>query len=143
MPWWGWIVVGVVLLGSETLVDSEFYLVFLGAAALVIGIFDMAGLGGPVWREWLAFALIAALSMVFFRQRVYNKMRRPGGPVTDSVVGEFVDVSEALAPGATGQVELRGSVWSARNSGDATLAAGQRARVESVDGLILSVRAAP
>jgi membrane protein implicated in regulation of membrane protease activity len=42
-----------------------------------------------------------------------------------------------------GQVELRGSVWSARNSGDATLAAGQRARVESVDGLILSVRAAP
>ena len=33
MPWWGWIVVGAVLLGAELLlIDAEFYFVFLGVA---------------------------------------------------------------------------------------------------------------
>ena len=34
MPWWGWITIGAILLGSEMLlIDAQFYLVFLGLAA--------------------------------------------------------------------------------------------------------------
>ena len=34
MPWWGWIIFGALLLGSELLiVDAGFYLVFIGIAA--------------------------------------------------------------------------------------------------------------
>ena len=45
MQWWAWIAVGAILLGSEmTLVNAQFYLVFIGSAALVVGLMDLAGL---------------------------------------------------------------------------------------------------
>jgi hypothetical protein len=37
MPFWGWIVAGALLLGAETVVDAQFYLVFLGSAAVLTG----------------------------------------------------------------------------------------------------------
>ena len=34
MPWWGWMIVGALLLGSELMiVDAGFYLVLIGIAA--------------------------------------------------------------------------------------------------------------
>ena len=45
MQWWAWIAVGAILLGSElAFVDAQFYLVFIGASALVVGFLDLAGL---------------------------------------------------------------------------------------------------
>ena len=38
MPWWGWILVGTLLLAAELfVVQADFYLVFLGFSALVVG----------------------------------------------------------------------------------------------------------
>jgi membrane protein implicated in regulation of membrane protease activity len=53
MQWWAWIAVGAILLGSELgFVDAQFYLVFVGAAALLVGVLDLGGLldmkQGPV-----------------------------------------------------------------------------------------------
>ena len=43
MQWWAWIAVGAILLGSElTFVNAQFYLVFVGASALVVGILALA-----------------------------------------------------------------------------------------------------
>ena len=45
MQWWAWIAVGAILLVLElTLIAADFYLVFLGVAALVIGICDAGGI---------------------------------------------------------------------------------------------------
>jgi membrane protein implicated in regulation of membrane protease activity len=41
---------------------------------------------------------------------------------------------------AIGKAELRGSTWNARNVGETPITEDQRCRVESVDGLTLSVR---
>ncbi|HEX2485105.1 MAG TPA: NfeD family protein [Myxococcota bacterium] len=141
MPWWGWVLVGTLLLAGELfVVEADFYLVFLGFAAVAVGVLDLVGLGGPLWLEWLAFAVIAVVSTVFFRQRVYRRLRPAGGAVGDSVLGQVALVPRELAPGANGQVELRGTSWSARNVGAAALPAGARARVTRVDGLVLEVR---
>jgi membrane protein implicated in regulation of membrane protease activity len=141
MPWWGWILVGTLLLGGEMLVDAAFYLVLLGVAALVVGLLDLSAPGWPLWLEWLAFAGVAGASTVVFRKRLYEKLHPGGDEVGNSVLGQTVVVREALAPGAAGQVELRGSVWSARNSDDQEIPAGGRARVDAVDGLVLELRA--
>jgi len=142
MPWWGWILVGTMLLAGELfVVEADFYLVFLGVAALAVGLLDLAAGGGPLWVEWLGFAVLAVVTTVFFRGRAYRWLRPAGEPVGNAVAGESVVVREALAPGARGQVELRGAVWSARNVGAAPLAAGARARVSKVEGLVLEVRA--
>jgi membrane protein implicated in regulation of membrane protease activity len=142
MPWWGWVLVGTLLLAGELfVVEADFYLVFFGFAAVVVGFLDLAGLGGPIWLEWLIYAFVALGATVLFRQRVSEKLRPPGEPVSDSVVGERAVARAAIAPGAHGEAELRGSVWQARNAGTALIAPGARARVEGVDGLVLILRA--
>jgi membrane protein implicated in regulation of membrane protease activity len=57
----------------------------------------------------------------------------------DSLIGVLAIVQERLLPGVVGRVEVRGSMWSARNTSSVTLDAGQRARVATVDGLTLGV----
>jgi inner membrane protein len=142
MPWWGWILVGTLLLAGELfVVEADFYLVFLGFAAVAVGALDLLGLGGPLWLEWLAFAAIAGVSTVFFRQRVYKRLRPAGGDVGNSVVGQVVVLPRELAVGASAEVQLRGTSWSARNVGGTVLPAGARARVTRVEGLVLEVRA--
>jgi len=141
MPWWGWIVVGAALLGSELLlVDADFYLVLLGSAAIVVGLADVAGLGGPIWAEWLAFAALSVVAMVFFRERIYRRLRASARAVPDGMLGEIAVVKEGLAPGSVGRAELRGTVWTARNLGSERIEAGERARVESAEGLTLGLR---
>ena len=60
--------------------------------------------------------------------------------MSDSVVGEWVVVRDAIAPGGLGRAELRGTIWSTRNAGPAALPPGGRARVVKVEGLVLDVR---
>ena len=41
------------LLGSElTFVNAQFYLVFIGAAALIVGFLDLAGALPADWLQW-------------------------------------------------------------------------------------------
>ena len=140
MPWWGWIVVGAALLGAETIVDAQFYLVFFGAAALVTGSLTAGGLAGPVWAQWLIFGVLCAAGAATFRQRLYGMIRRSYGEVSQGTVGELAVAREPIAPGARGRVELRGTVWEGRNTGSSPLAPGESARVERVEGLVLDLR---
>ena len=140
MEWWAWIAVGAVLLGSELgFVDAQFYLVFVGASALVVGILDLAGLLPAVWMQWLLFAVLAAFSMVAFRRRIYDRMRRKLPDMKQGPVGETVVLPAELPPGETCRLEYCGSSWNALNGGNSAIAAGQRARIDRVNGLTLVV----
>ena len=142
MEWWAWITVGAVLLGSElTFVNAQFYLVFIGAAALVVGFLDLAGVHAADWLQWSLFALLAAGSLVAFRRRVYERLHPKLPRVKTGPAGETVILPEALPPGETCRLEYCGSSWSAINGGSSLIAAGARARIERVDGLTLVVHA--
>ena len=141
MQWWAWIAVGAILLGSElTFVNAQFYLVFVGASALVVGILALAGAATADWLQWLIFAALAVTSLFTFRGRVYERMRRTLPVMRSGPAGEIVTLPLELPPGETCRLEYRGSSWSAINAGEAVIAAGMRARVERVDGLTLVVR---
>jgi inner membrane protein len=141
MQWWAWIAVGAILLGSElTFVNAQFYLVFVGASALVVGILALAGAATADWLQWLIFAALAVTSLLTFRGRVYERMRRTLPVMRSGPAGEIVTLPLELPPGETCRLEYRGSSWSAVNAGEAVIAAGSRARVERVDGLTLVVR---
>jgi len=142
MQWWAWIAVGAILLGSElAFVDAQFYLVFVGAAALVVGFLDLAGISLGVWLQWVIFKALAVVSMVGFRRRIYERMRRNLPIMRSGAAGEVVIVTAPLPPGETCRIEYRGSSWSAINGGNSIIAAGARARIERVDGLTLIVHA--
>ena len=140
MEWWAWIAVGAILLGSElAFVDAQFYLVFVGASAFVVGMLQLTGLGMPEWLQWLVFAVLAATSVFTFRRRIYERMRRKLPALKGGPAGEIITLPTGLSPGETCRLEYRGGSWSAINGGKAAIPAGARARIDRVDGLTLVV----
>jgi inner membrane protein len=140
MQWWAWIAVGAILLGSElSVVNAQFYLVFIGASAMAVGFLQLAGLELGIWSQWLLFAVLATGSMLAFRRRIYEKLRRRLPGVKCGPAGDTLTLAAALPPGESCRIEYCGSSWSALNGGSATIAAGGRARIERVDGLTLIV----
>ncbi len=76
MTWWGWMVLGAVLFGAELFaVDAQFFLVFLGVSAAIVGLAGMIGISAPEWVQWLAFAFLSLVSMFTFRRSLYQKIR--------------------------------------------------------------------
>ena len=139
MPWWGWIVLGTVILISEIIVSTDFYLVFFAASAVIVGLLVLLGVSLPVSAQWLIFAALSIGMLVLFRARLREKIKTREQDV-DKLEDEIAVATEHLAAGATGQAELRGSTWRARNIGEVDLEVGDRCRVERVDSLVLSIR---
>jgi membrane protein implicated in regulation of membrane protease activity len=142
MPWWGWVITGTVLLGAEMFgISAEFYLVFLGAAAIVVGLLGAAGLVLPAWGQWLAFAFLAATTMVVFRRRLYRRFRDAGARVDERLeLGSHIVVPTQLEPGGSCRVEYRGTTWTALNDDERPIAAGTRAVISAVSGFTLHLR---
>lgn len=141
MMWWGWMVGGAVLLGAElAVVNAQFYLVFIGGAALLVGFATALVPGFAPWAQWTAFGLLSLASMVGFRRRLYGRLHRHGPAVPAGPVGAELTLPAALAPGERCQAEHGGSFWTIENGADAPLAAGARVRIASVQGLTLIVR---
>jgi membrane protein implicated in regulation of membrane protease activity len=123
--------------------DAQFYLVFLGIAAAIVGLLGLAGIPWPEWAQWLSFAVLALIAMVGFRRRVYELVRGRTGNVEQRLtLGDRVIIPARLEPGQTCRVEYRGSSWTARNVDQQPLDAGREAVIAHVDGLTLHVRAA-
>ena len=77
MPWWVWLLIGILLFTTEVMVvDLEFYLIFIGLAAIIVGLLDLGDMPWQPWAEWLSFFGIALVSLYFFRRQVYQKGRR-------------------------------------------------------------------
>jgi len=143
MPWWAWMVLGIGLLGVEMFViDAQFYLVFIGLSAAVVGLLGLAGVDLPAWSQWLVFAVLAIVAMLTFRRRIYELLRGSAGHVDERLtLGDRVVVDSRLEPGQTGRVDYRGSSWNVRNTGQTSIEPGREAVISQVDGLTLHIKA--
>jgi membrane protein implicated in regulation of membrane protease activity len=140
MQWWAWIGVGAILLGAElTLVNAQFYLVFLGVSALIVGLVS-ATVATADWVEWLTFAALSLVSMLTFRKQLYDRMRHRLPPMRSGPAGENITMPMQLMPGESCRLEYRGSSWSATNGGKGVIAAGSVAHIVRVEGLTLIVQ---
>jgi inner membrane protein len=140
MPAWSWLVLGVGAFAVEMFViDAQFYLVFLGAAAVLVGLLAVVA-PIPDSVEWLIFAALSIVTMLTFRQRLYRLVRERSGHVEERLtVGDRVRVPVRLESGQACRVEYRGSSWTARNSSSAPIEAGHEAQIARVDGLTLEL----
>ena len=142
LSWWIWIVAGAVLMFAELLVPTGFFLFFFGAGAVVTGLLTVTGVVGAFVIQGLVFVAVSLLCVVLLRKPLLARfhIRNPTEPV-DSLVGETAQALESIAPQGIGKVQLRGSSWSALNTGSSPIAADVRCKVERVEGLMLHVRA--
>ncbi|HYB96091.1 MAG TPA: NfeD family protein [Vicinamibacterales bacterium] len=140
MQWWLWLAGGLALIVAELATPSGFFLIFFGLGALTVGLLVGLEIVASLWMEVALFSVLSVGYLLAFRDRLRSKVPMPPPPANvDSLIGVLAIVQERLSPGVVGRVEVRGSMWSARNTSDVTLDPGQRARVAGVDGLTLAV----
>jgi membrane protein implicated in regulation of membrane protease activity len=141
MTWWVWCIFGTALLALELLaIDAQFYFVFLGLAAIVVGLLGLIGIDLPEWAQWMVFAVLAIATMLTIRRQLYEKLRRRVTSTVDTDVAQLVQIPQELAPGKSARIQYRGTDWTVHNVGDRLIPAGQEVRIEAVDGLTLRVR---
>ena len=140
MTWWAWIIAGAILLGAElSFVSAQFYLVFVGIAAILVGLAALL-VPLPEWLQWTLFAVLALVSMVTFRSRIYRRFHTEAPPVKTGPAGGVITLREALGAGESCQAEYGGSFWTVRNDTNTAMPPGSRARIVSVRDLTLLVR---
>ncbi|RST30996.1 NfeD family protein [Sphingomonas ginkgonis] len=136
-PGWIWAIGGVLLLIAE-IVAPGFFLVFVGAAAIVTGLFALLFPLGLA-AQLLLFALYAVVAVMAGR-KIYA---RAGTPASDPhlndrsarLIGRSVLVTRAI-DGHGGRVRVGDGEWSARG-GPAD--AGDQVRIVAVEGNCLIV----
>lgn len=140
MPWWAWILFGLVLVGAEA-ATTTLHIGFFGAGAVVVGILVGAGVLDPAWSQWLAFTIVSVAMLGLLRRPLLKRFKLDvDSDHVDAITGETAVALEAIEPNAIGRAELRGSSWTARNSGERKIDRGDRCVVERVEGLTLHIR---
>ena len=140
---WSWWIVGFILLAAE-LVAPGVFLVWIGAAALVIGVASLALWETAFWAWQLQLVLFAALSVVFALQG--RKYFGKDNAVSDepflnqreaSLIGRTATLNEPIAEGR-GRIRLDDTWWPV-NGPD--MPAGTRVRIVSSGSNGLTVEA--
>ena len=138
-PGWLWMIGGVLLLAMEMLVPGVF-LVWVGIAAVVTGIFALLfGIG--VAGQLGLFALYAVLAVLvgrrFYGVKGVNALDAGLNDPRGRLVGRRVVVVQSVDEDS-GRVRVGDSEWSARG-GPAEI--GERVRITGVEGNCLIVEA--
>lgn len=142
MDWWAWMVLGAILLGAELFaVEAQFYLVFLGVSAALVGLGGLMGIDLPGWAQYGVFAILSLFFFFTFRRTLYNKLHSGTTDYRETLSGDTLTVGASLAPGSEARAEHRGTKWTVRNVGDTEIGAGKRAKVIRAEGLTLHVEA--
>jgi membrane protein implicated in regulation of membrane protease activity len=133
MPWMAWLVAAVAL-GVAEYFTLTLAFGLLAAAALVAAI--VAGLGGALLAQVLAFAITGAVGLLIVRPIARRQMTHP--PLVRegsyALVGKKAVVIEEVT-GSQGLVKLSGEVWSARAlDEDHVIPAGTLVDVMEIEG---------
>jgi membrane protein implicated in regulation of membrane protease activity len=139
-PAWLWLIGGVILLIAEVIAPG-FFLIFIGAAALVTGLLTLLT-GFGVALQLGLFAILAFLTVRVLGRRFYaSRYDYTADPhLNDRVarlLGKVVVVVEPVDSHG-GRVRVGDSEWSARGG---PAAAGERVRIVDVEGNCLKVEA--
>jgi membrane protein implicated in regulation of membrane protease activity len=137
-PAWLWLIGGVLLLIAE-LIAPGFFLVFIGAAAIVAGLLAVA-VGLPLVAQLAVFAVVAFLAVRIGGRRAYASRYdyTPDPFLNDRarrLLGQVVVVVQPVDANG-GRVRVGDSEWSARG-GPAEI--GDRVRIVDFEGNCLKV----
>jgi hypothetical protein len=145
MAWWLWILIGLSLFVAEVFVPTDFFMLFIGVAAIAVGVGTSTGLLTSMWVQSVSFAVVAVAAVVFLRKPITRRLLSSDGDARSvgELVGDAVVLTEDLELGRVGKAELRGTTWSVRTLHEGVLTAGSRCRVDKVEGLVLWVSPEP
>jgi membrane protein implicated in regulation of membrane protease activity len=133
MSWVAWLIAAVAL-GVAEYFTLTLAFGLLAAAALVAAV--VAGIGGPLLAQVLAFAITAGVGLLIVRPIARRQMTRPSLVREGSyaLMGKKAVVVEEVS-GTRGLIKLAGEVWSARAlDEDQVIPAGTPVDVMEIEG---------
>ncbi|MFZ1325748.1 MAG: NfeD family protein [Candidatus Contendobacter sp.] len=141
--YWNWWVLGVVLMAIESIVPGFFFL-WMGVAALLVGVV-LTVLPGLEWTyQVLLFAVLSVGSLVGWRLRLQRHPTPTADPLLNrrghQYVGRAFTLDEPTLNGY-GKIRVDDSTWKVRVAQD--YPAGTRLRIIGVDGVLLKGVAEP
>ena len=135
-----WLIALIVLVVGEAITVG---LTFIWFAVGALGGLIVAGLGGEIWLQVLAFLVLSALSLMLVRPFATRFLKPNYSPTNaDRVIGKTALVSETIdnMVGA-GLVNISGQVWSARSQHDVVIPMGTEVRILRIEGVKVFVEA--
>lgn len=134
-PWLVWICSGVVLVVLEFLIPGAI-MIFVGAAAMIVGGLLKFGLLEGAMESFLAVILISLFLLLvlrtFFLRYLEGDTSVQNVNEDRDAFGTIVEVSEDITPYREGRVQFRGAGWQARS--DSELSKGSKAVITGRDG---------
>lgn len=141
MWWWIWILLGLALLGFESMTPTGFFVFFFGVSALLVGGLTWTFPSLVAQTQWVLFSIFSVASLLLLRPRL--KRRKAGDPEDEmsprDFVGEPALLLGSLEPGGVAKAELRGTSWNVRSTHPSPIPSGSRCLVQRVEGLTLWV----
>jgi membrane protein implicated in regulation of membrane protease activity len=130
---WAWLILGGILLASET-ITGTFYLLFFGGSAFLTAVAAQWLFPGRLSFQLGLFGLLALVSFVYVRRRP-----RSGAKGFESDVAQVIVLSHEIKASEEGTIQYQGSPWKAVNMSSRDLAPGQKVRIEKTEGVRLFV----
>jgi membrane protein implicated in regulation of membrane protease activity len=141
---WSWWILGLILLAAELALPGVF-LIWIGAAAIVVGALSLALWTAAIWHWQVQLLLFAVLSIAFAlagRRFYAGRNQTSDEPLLnrrgESLVGRTAILAEPISEGR-GRIRLDDTWWPVMG---ADLPAGARVMVIAASGRDLTVEAA-
>ena len=137
---WGWVIIGLILLGFELIAPFTFFL-WLGASALVTALILFI-VPYIAWQiQCLIFSVLSVVSIIISRRYLVNKQTGSEVPNLNrraqQYIGRIFTLSEAIEQGE-GKIKVDDTHW--KVSGQ-KLEKGREVRVTGAKGSVFTVEA--
>ncbi len=134
-----WIVLLILLIVVEA-VTAQMVTIWFAAGAAAAIVAEL--LNAQVWLQWVVFIAVSAVALVATRPLVRKLTKTRVQPTNaDRCIGQIAVVSEDIDNIAgKGQVNLNGTIWTARSSDGSVIGKGEKVTVEKIEGVKLIVK---
>lgn len=134
-----WIVLLILLIVVEA-VTAQMVTIWFAAGAAAAIVAEL--LNAQVWLQWVVFIAVSAVALVATRPLVRKLTQTRVQPTNaDRCIGQIAVVSEDIDNIAgKGQVNLNGTIWTARSSDGSVIGKGEKVTVEKIEGVKLIVK---
>lgn len=135
--WWYWAIFGLVLMVLEMITPVGGIIMMFGFSALGVGVVTALGMN-IFWVQVLLFAFFS-LGCWFFVKKKMDELPQDEEIRDNTLVGEEAELVAAIKPGEKGQVEVRGALWKAKNTGGSLLQKGEVCKIVGQKSLLLEI----
>lgn len=135
-----WIVLLVVLVVVEA-VTAQLVTIWFAAGAAAALIAERCG--AQQWLQWIIFIAVSVIALIVTRPLVKKATKSTIEPTNaDRCIGQTAVVTEDISNiDGKGQVQVGGTIWTARSSDGTNFKKGERVTVERIEGVKLIVKA--